>query len=59
MSKKQYKERRIYFSQKCEKCGKPYQSFKKSKIKKGLCRKCIKNKQDPNQQPLFIYTTNI
>ena len=48
-----YKERRLYFSEKCENCGKGFQSFKRSKVKGGLCRKCRKNQPDPNQQPLF------
>lgn len=50
---RQYKERRLYFSEECEKCGKPYQSFKRSRVKHGLCRKCRRNQPDPNQQTLF------
>jgi NAD-dependent SIR2 family protein deacetylase len=38
--KKQYKERRIYFHQSCTNCGSKYQSFKRRRIKAGLCRKC-------------------
>lgn len=50
---RQYKERRLYFSDNCEKCGNPFQSFKRAKIKHGLCRKCRRNQPDPNQQGLF------
>lgn len=53
MTKRVYKERRLYFSENCGNCGKPYQSFKRSKIKHGLCRKCRKSAVDPNQAPLF------
>lgn len=51
--KKQYKERRIYFSKNCEICGRPFQSFKRSKIKTGLCSKHRKFKVDENQMDMF------
>lgn len=35
-----YKERRLYFASSCEQCGKRFQSFKRAKIKGGLCRNC-------------------
>lgn len=53
MTKRVYKERRLYFAENCEKCGNQFQSFKRSKIKHGLCRKCRKNEVNPNQVTLF------
>lgn len=50
---RQYKERRIYFSGKCSACGKPFQSFHRSKIKNGKFRKCRTHEPDPNQVALF------
>ncbi len=50
---REYIERRLYFSGRCEKCGNGFQSFKRSRIKHGLCRKCRKNWVDPNQTSLF------
>lgn len=49
--KRSYKERRLYFSQGCERCGRRFQSFKRAKIKNGLCRKC--RKVNPDQKSLF------
>jgi hypothetical protein len=49
--KRIYKERRLYFSQGCERCGRRYQSFKRKRIKQGLCRKCRKVNTD--QTSLF------
>lgn len=49
--KRIYKERRLYFSQACERCGKRYQSFKRKRIKEGLCRKC--RRINPDQTSLF------
>lgn len=48
-----YKERRLYFASSCETCGKRFQSFKRAKIKHGLCRKCRSHKVDPQQGNLF------
>ena len=53
MTKRIYKERRIYFSANCEKCGNSFQSFKRSKVKHGLCRNCRKVEVDKNQVSLF------
>lgn len=50
---RQYTERRLYFADKCSKCGKGFQSFKRSRIKHELCRKCRKNAPNPNQVSLF------
>ena len=50
---RQYTERRLYFADKCSKCGKGFQSFKRSRIKHELCRKCRKNAPNPNQTELF------
>lgn len=53
---RQYKERRLYFFI-CEGCGaKNRQSFKRSKTKAGLCRKCLrklKNQPPEGQESLF------
>lgn len=49
--KRTYKERRLYFSQGCECCGKRFQSFKRARIKNGLCRKC--RRINPDQTSLF------
>lgn len=49
--KRSYKERRLYFSQGCERCGRRFQSFKRARIKNGLCRKC--RKINPDQASLF------
>jgi protein-arginine kinase activator protein McsA len=48
-----YKERRIYFAGSCGKCGKSFQSFKRSRIKKGLCSSCRSHFVDPNQASLL------
>lgn len=48
-----YKERRIYFAEECIKCGNSFQSFKRAKIKRGLCRKCRKAAVPENQLPLL------
>lgn len=53
MTKRVYKERRIYFSANCEKCGHPFQSFKRSKVKHGLCRTCRAKVINPDQVELF------
>ena len=49
MGNKVYKERRLYYGDSCSQCGHKFISFKRSKIKKGLCRKCRKNPVDPGQ----------
>lgn len=48
-----YKERRLYFASSCEGCGNRYQSFKRAKIKHGLCRKCRSKRVEPGQDGLF------
>jgi hypothetical protein len=53
MSKKQYKERRIYFAGQCTNCEHPFQSFKRSRIKAGLCKKCRKLVPPKGQDSLF------
>lgn len=53
MSKKQYKERRIYFAVQCTNCEHPFQSFKRSRIKAGLCKKCRKLVPPKGQDSLF------
>lgn len=52
--KRIYKERRLYFSQACDRCGRRYQSFKRKRIKEGLCRKC--RRINPDQTSLFDET---
>ena len=52
-----YKERRIYFSGNCTKCGKPFQSFKRSRIKHGFCRNCRKNSVSKDQVSIFDPST--
>ena len=53
MTKKIYKERRLYFF-KCSECGRENrQSFHRKKTKVGICRKCKRNVVDPNQGELF------
>lgn len=48
-----YKERRLYFYT-CSKCGSENRcSFKRTKARKGICRKCRKNAVNENQIPLF------
>lgn len=58
---RQYKERRLYFFI-CEGCGaKNRQSFKRSKTKAGLCRKCLrklKNQPPKGQESLFQKQTS-
>lgn len=50
---KTYKERHIYFGSKCSGCGGKFQSFKRSRIKTGLCKKCRRNKPVKGQTNLF------
>lgn len=51
---RQYVERRLYFNGNCTLCGQPFQSFKRSRIKAGVCRrKKCRTQPDPNQAPLF------
>ena len=54
MTKRQYKERRLYFSGECAGCGHSFQSFKRSKIKAGLCRKCLRLQPPKGQDSLFV-----
>lgn len=54
MAKKQYKERRIYFAGQCTNCEHPFQSFKRSRIKAGLCKKCRKLIPPKGQDSLFM-----
>lgn len=53
MPKRQYKERRIYFAGECTGCGNSFQSFKRSRIKTGLCRACRKSAVPKGQDSLF------
>jgi len=57
--RREYKERRLYFNNDCDKCGKIFQSFKRSRVKGGLCRNCRRIQADPNQPTLFIEQQNI
>lgn len=51
---KKYKERRLYFYT-CSKCGKENRcSFKRSKAKHAICRKCKKVELNKDQMPLFV-----
>lgn len=54
MKRREYKERRLYYSETCAKCGKPFKSFKRSRIKGGVCKRysCRYSVPD-NQTPLF------
>jgi transcriptional regulator NrdR family protein len=54
---KQYKERHVYFGV-CDNCTHKYCSFKRTRIKNGLCRKCRKTKVNKDQIGLFPSHTN-
>lgn len=52
--KRIYKERRLYFSETCVKCGKPFKSFKRARVKNGVCkRKTCRYSVPDNQTRLF------
>lgn len=54
MKKRNYVERRLYYSETCIKCGKPFKSFKRSRVKGGVCRRqSCRYSVSENQQPLF------
>ena len=53
MTTRKYTERRLYFFT-CDKCGRiNAQSFKRRKVKTGLCRPCRKHEVDKNQLSLI------
>mgnify|MGYP001562951328 CR=1 FL=1 len=55
MKKRKYIERRLYYSETCTKCGKPFKSFKRSRIKGGVCkRKTCRYGAPDNQVRMFV-----
>lgn len=52
-------ERRLYFSNKCSTCSHRFQSFRKTKISSGKCRKCRVKTNTENQVPLFPIIPNV
>ena len=52
LNMREYKERHIYYFT-CSKCGNKRQSFKRSRARKEICKKCRGQQVPENQSSIF------